>query len=258
ELSIAEEIEENSYFISKVDYFSFEGLGQPIEVLLNANKNYHINIVGYYQLTDDDVVEVENQGYTVQEIEIFNEFDSQKPTPDEIGSILYGGPFIGVHFGINLIGSVFDITSNDFNPDPNNTITFDLENINTYNKVWQINTLNLESFDALGDVILAFHTLNAGIVDVNLNEPIEELLVVKDYLEKVSLNYVSPSGQRTVLAVNENVFFGDQINYIKLNVNIPELNTDENGELIDFNPDGMTTINFLFGLELFKEIEINL
>ncbi|MEH0154751.1 hypothetical protein V6R21_11470 [Limibacter armeniacum] len=258
-IEVLEKVGDGDYQRINYAYYDYEYIVQngTINISLAPLKTYELNFKANYMLSNEEVLAAQNDNLITEVINITNSM-SDEATVKSTTTILNDTQYLpSFSFGKHTLNWMFGYASGDITP-PADTVTFYIALFGP-----RLFDLNIHSApinaNLLGDVYLRFNGSNDSIT-FNIDEmPADQLLATRDYLYGLQVLYKSPSDATSSILNYENNFNSFTLSYMYLNINIPEIPTNDLGEFTGAeNGNEVQDMSILFNESLYEKDTINI
>ena len=248
----------NSWERSHTFYFTYEGLQAVSSFALNleANTKYAMGLKGFYMLDDPNRQKVQDAGLATEEIQVTNSVKEDAPADTTVVIHDRSQDLSNFRFGTHMLNQLFALSVYEFMPNPDDTIRLsNAEDELQGPKLFDIQIDSSNNPDLAGHIV--FEMVEYGYSGDTLSFDIDKkpagLIISEDEVEYVELLYRAPSGVHTPLIRKETELGGFGLLYLLMNVTVPEVVTDENGEFVAVKAPGMQVWNIDLAGDLFDK-----
>jgi len=248
----------NSWERSHTFYFTYEGLQAVSSFALNleANTKYAMGLKGFYMLDDPDRQKVQEAGLATEEVPVTNSVKEDAPADTTVVIHDQSQGLPNFRFGTHMLNQLFALSVYEFLPNPDDTIRLsNTEDELQGPKLFDIQIDSSNNPDLAGHIVfeMAEYGYSGDTLSFDIDKKPEGLLISEDEVESVELLYLAPSGVYTPLIRKETELGGFGLLYLLMNVTVPEVVTDENGEFVAVKAPGMQVWDIDLGGDLFDK-----
>jgi hypothetical protein len=258
EIRLSRNYDINSWETFARFYFTYEGLQSvsPFVLNLEANTKYSMGLKGLYMLDDQDRQKVQDAGLATEEIQVTNSVKEDAPADTTVVIHERFQDLSNFRFGTHMLNQLFALSVYEFMPNPDDTIRLsNREDELQGPKLFDIQVDSSNNNDLAGHIVFEMveYGYSGDTLSFDIDKQPEGLLISEDEVESVELLYRAPSGVHTPLIRKETDLGGYGLLYLLMNVTVPEVVTDENGEFVAVKAPGMQVWNIDLGGDLFDK-----
>ena len=235
ELSIFSQTILGGFVPTEQYYYSSTGIinSETLVFNLEPNREYLFELSAYYMLNTNETLRANVKGLKTKQVPITNSILTNADVEATVTILDETWEEIDLSFGTHHLGMMFSLLTHLVAPDPSDTISFSLTRQTLGGpKLFDINIDNPYNHDIAGTILLEFEGLNRGPISVAVDTIPDEIFISYDYVSRMELFYNSPTGVKTSMMKKDRGLGGYDLVFFVLNVNIPKIETDANGEFI--------------------------
>ena len=224
---------------------------------LESDLEHFFRLDAYYILSEDEISSAIAAGLTTEELDVTNSTreDAEVDTTVTILERLQQMPSFS--FGTHHLKQIFAMTSGHFIPNPEDTVQFLINHETTSGpRIFDINIDNSNNPSLPGSIVLEIDGGNTDPISFDIDSIPDGLFITYDWLSRLELFYVSPTEVRASIGKKETGLGGYQRVFYTLNVTVPEVITDENGEFV-FPVGSNVSWEIIFSGELYRNDTID-